>query len=63
MAGFSGLCVRRACVFPPLITVLPTDNLAITSQGGSMELMLKLVVFFFTLLTSVGDEAEREAGG
>lgn len=48
-ADFSGLCVQRACVFPPLITVLPTDNLAITSQGGSMELMLKLVFFFFSL--------------
>ena len=46
-ADFSGLCVQCACVFPPLISVLPTDNLAITSQGGSMELMLKLVVFFF----------------
>lgn len=50
VADFSGLCVQRACVFPPLITVLPTDNLAITSQGGSMELMLKLVVVFFSLL-------------
>lgn len=41
--------MQCACVFPPLITVLPTDNLAITSQGGSMELMLKLVGFFFLL--------------
>ena len=48
-ADFSGLHVQCASVFPPLISVLLTDNLAITSQGGSMELMLKLVVFFFLL--------------
>ena len=46
-ADFSGLHVQCASVFPPLISVLPTDNLAITSQGGSTELMLKLVGFFF----------------
>lgn len=39
--------VQRAFVFPPLISVLPTDNLAIASHGGSVELMLKLGFFSF----------------
>lgn len=68
VADFSGLCVQCACVFPPLITVLPTDNLAITSQGGSMELMLKLGFFFvffllFKLQCVMRQRGRREGEG